>query len=304
MELKLLKSFHAVADLLHFGRAAVRIGVTQPALSQHIAKLEAELGVQLFERDRRNVSLTPAGTTLRDETTAALKQLEDALDSARRVGGQRDRCLKVGQLQYISHAFLPPAIQALKRERPDVLIKLIEMPPHEVVNAVRERWIDIGFGLTPMQQTDDLVTREVVRGKWVVWVPSNHPFAKLETVPVALAAQEPLIIFERSINPHSFDYLMGVMSSSGHAPRIAQQVQQPQHGIPLMLQGVGLFLVGSYVVDEVHRGAVMRPLSGFPNDLRVTAVWRPDGRTELLRPFLSGLPRLRKVAANDNVRSA
>ena len=294
MELKLLKSFHAVAEQLHFGRAALKVGLSQPALSQHVARLEAELGVQLFERNRRHVALTAAGQTLKDETMAALKQLDLALDSARRVGGQREKTIKVGQLQYISHAFLPPAIQAIKRARPDVVVQLIEMPPHEVVQAVRDRWIDIGFGLTPMPKADDLVTREVVKGQWVVWMPATHPLAKYDTVPVALAAREPLILFERSINSHAYDFLIGQLSATGHVPRIAQQVTQPLHGVPLALQGLGLFVVGSYVIDDAPRGAVRRPLSGFANDLRVTAVWRPDGRTALLRPFLAGLPKAKK----------
>lgn len=293
MELKHLKSFHAVSELLHFRRAAQRVGVTQPALSQHVMKLEAELGVKLLERDRRTVKLTPAGQTLRDETAAALAQLESALASARRVGGLREKTLKVGQLQYISHAFLPPAIQSLKRARPDVLVELLEVPTSEAVAAVREGWIDIGFGLTPMPRADDLVTREVVRGTWAVWVPKEHPFAALDEVPLARLVQEPLILFSRSINPGAFDELMRQLSRTGHRPRVVHEISQPQHGVPLVLQGLGCFLVGSYVIQDSPRGVVMKPLSGFDSELRVTAVWRPEGRTALLRPFLAGLPRVR-----------
>jgi len=293
MEFKHLKSFHAVSELLHFRRAAQRVGVTQPALSQHILKLEAELGVRLLERDRRTVKLTPAGQTLRDETATVLTQLEAALVSTRRVGGLREKTLKIGQLQYISHAFLPPAIQSLKRARPDVLVELLEVTPSEAVAAVRDGWIDIGFGLTPMPRADDLVTREVVRGHWAVWVSKDHPFAALDEVPLAKLAQEPLILFSRSINPGSWDELMRIIARTGHTPRIAQEVSQPQHGVPLVLQGMGCFLVGSYVIQDSPRGAVMKRISGFENDLRVTAIWRPEGRTALLRPFLAGLPKAR-----------
>ncbi|MFT3710700.1 MAG: LysR family transcriptional regulator [Archangium sp.] len=290
MELKLLKSFHAVAELLHFRRAAQRIGVTQPALSQHVAKLESELGVQLFERDRRTVRLTAAGNTLRDETVTPLAQLDSALSATRRVGGLREKTLKIGQLQYISHAFLPPAINSLKRARPDVLAELIEMPPHDVVGAVRDGWIDIGFGLTPMPRTEDLVSRDVVKGSWVVWVPKKHPFAQLDHVPISRVIEEPIVLFERSINPHTYDWLIRLL---GPRARVAHHVQQPQHGVPHVLHGLGVFIVGSYVIQDRPRGVVSRPLSGFENSLRVTAVWRPDGRQSLLRPFLAGLPRLR-----------
>jgi DNA-binding transcriptional LysR family regulator len=291
MELKHLKSFHAVADLLHFRKAAQRVGVTQPALSQHVAKLEGQLGVRLFDRDRRTVTLTEAGHTLRVETAAALEQIARALDSARVVGGLREKTIRVGQLQYISHAFLPPAIQSLKKARPEVLVELIEMPPTEVQAAVRDGVVDIGFGVSPMPRADDLVTREVLRGQWVAWMPSSHPLAALKEVPLDRLVQEPLMMFDRSINPHVYDTMMKLFSSTGRRVRVAHHVHQPHHGIPLVLQGLGCFVVGSYVIAEPPRGAVSRPLSGFPNDLRITAVWNPHGRTALLRPFLAGLPK-------------
>ncbi|MDP1825016.1 MAG: LysR family transcriptional regulator [Archangium sp.] len=293
MELKHLKSFHAVAELLHFRRAAQRVGITQPAISQHVARLEADLGVQLLERDRRKVRLTPAGQTLRDETRAALEQLERAQTLTRLVGGVREKTLKVGQLQYTSHAFLPGALSSLKAARPDVLVELLEIPPNEVVGAVRDRWVDIGFTFSPVQGADDLVTREVVKGRWVVWVPRGHPLAALEVVPVARLALEPLVLFERALNPQTYDFLMRLLTSGGHPVRVAHHVQQPHHGVPLVLQGLGCFVVGSYVIRDAPRGVVARPLGGFDNDLRVTAVWRPDGRTALLKPFLAGLPRVR-----------
>ncbi len=294
MELRHLKSFHAVAALLHFGRAAQRVGVTQPALSQHIMRLEADLGVKLLERDRRQVRLTAAGQTLRDETAAALHQLEMALDSTRLVGGLRDTTLKVGQLQFISHVFLPAALSALKRARPDVLVELLEVPPYDVVPAVREGRVDIGFaaGIRPAR-ADDLVLREVTRGYWSVWVQKDHPFAALPEVPLEAVAGEPLILFDRSMNQPLYDELMRLLSRTGLKPRVIHHIAQPQHGVPLVLQGLGCFLVGSYVIADEVRGAVMKKVSGFENDLRITAVWKPTGRMPLLRPFLQGLPRVR-----------
>lgn len=294
MELKLLKSFHAVAELLHFRRAAQRVGVTQPALSQHIAKLEAELGVPLFDRDRRVVKLTNAGQTLRDETEGPLQQIETALESTKRVGGLREKTLKVGQLQYISHVFLPPAIQSLKRARPDVLVELVEVPSNEIESAVREGRVDIGFGTIGLHRHDDLVTREVMRGFWAVWVAKDHPFAALDEVPLQRLAEEPLILFARNIAPTAYDFLTRLLERTGSRPRVMHHIQQPQHGVPLALQGLGCFVVGSYVIPDAPKGAVMKRISGFENDLRITAVWKPDGRTALLRPFLSGLPKLKK----------
>jgi DNA-binding transcriptional LysR family regulator len=291
MELKHLKSFHAVAALLHFSKAARRVGVTQPALSQHVAKLEAELGVKLFERDRRTVKLTPAGQTLRDETTEALAQLERALASARVVGGLREKTLKVGQVQYVSHAFLPGALDSLKKARPEVLVELLELPPREAIQAVRDGKIDVGFAMSPFPQSDDLVTREVVRGRWVVWVRTDHPFAALNEVPLQRLVEMPLVLFDRKLNPHTYDWLTQLFRTQAPKIQIAHHVQQPHHGVPMVLQGLGCFVVGSYVIQDAPRGAVAKPLSGFPNDVRIMAAWKPDGRMPLLKPFLAGLPK-------------
>ncbi|MFZ5445874.1 MAG: LysR family transcriptional regulator [Myxococcota bacterium] len=293
MELKHLRAFHAVADLLHFRKAAQRLGVTQPALSQQISRLEAEVGVRLFDRDRRRVLLTREGEALRADTREALAQLDRAVAACRAAGERREKTLRVGQLQYISHAFLPSALRSLKRALPDVLVELVELPPAEAVSAVRDGAVDVGFGLSPLTRADDLVTREVVRGHWAVWLPADHPLARREHVPLELLVKEPLLMFERGLNPQTYDFMLRLFRSHGHHVRVALHVAQPQHGIPLVLQGLGLFVVGSYVIEDAPRGAVRRPLSGFPNDLRITAVWRPDGRLKLLRPFLAGLPRLR-----------
>jgi DNA-binding transcriptional LysR family regulator len=200
MELKHLKSFLSVAEELSFRKAAQRAGVTQPALSQHVAKLEAELGTRLFMRDRRGVTLTPAGQTLKDEAPAALAALERVVEATRRVGGLREKTLRVGQLQYSSHAYLPGALQSLQRARPDVLVELVELPGVEAVAAVKEGVVDIGFGLGPTKDVD-LVSRDVIHGRWVVWLPRKHPLAALDEVPVTALASESVILFSRSLNP-------------------------------------------------------------------------------------------------------
>src|SRR5688572_3557106 len=118
MQLKQLRSFLAVAETNSFRRAARQVGVTQPALSQHVAALEAELGVRLFERDRRRVAITPAGTALREGAAAGLAILDRAAELARRFGTASEKTVRVGALDYISHAFLPAAIMAVKRAMP------------------------------------------------------------------------------------------------------------------------------------------------------------------------------------------
>lgn len=292
MQLKHLQSFLAVAKVLSFRRAARSAGVTQPALSQHVAQLERDLGVQVFERNRREVRLTPAGRALRDGATEGLAAIDRAADLARRLGGLREKTIVVGQLDYISHAFLPAAITAVKKRMPEVLVELINLTPREAVEATREGRVDVGFGLGVID-APELVQREVVRGRWVVWVPEAHPLAALDSVSMAQLAEYPVILFHRDINRDAWDGLMRTFERAGSPLRVAHQIAQPQHGLPLVLQGVGVYLVGSYVLTDRVRGVVSRPVTGFDAELRIVAVWKAGHRTAALKTFLDGLPRVR-----------
>jgi DNA-binding transcriptional LysR family regulator len=293
MQLKHLKSFLAVAATLNFRQAARQVGVTQPAVSQHIAQLERELGVKLFDRTRHWVSLTTAGEALRGGATEGLATIDRSIDLARKMGGLREKTVIVGQLDYISHAFLPQAITAVKKRMPEVLVELINLPPKEAVQAARDGRVDVGFGLGTIDEPD-LVHREVVRGRWVVWMPEAHPLTRLEAVPMAELARHPIIIFQRSINPLAYDALMARFAKAGAPLTVAHHVSQPQHGLPLVLQGVGVYLVGSYVFTERARGVVSRPITGFDTELKISAVWRAGHRTPALKTFLDGLPRKRE----------
>lgn len=291
-ELKHVMSFLAVADATSFRAAARLAGVTQPALSQHVRQLEQALGVRLFDRDRRGVILTAAGEALRLGATTGLKQLTDAVDAARRMGGVREKTLIVGQLDYISHAFLPGAINAVKRKLPDVLVELVNMTPKAAVEAAKDGRVDIAFGIGPID-APELVQREVIRGRWVVWMPESHPLASRDEVPVSMLSAEPLILFRRDINPEVYDGLLVTFRKAGLNARVVHHTAQPQHGQPLVLQGVGLFIVGSYVLTGQTPGVVARPLSGFDTELRIVGAWRAGKRTPALRAFLEGLPTRR-----------
>ncbi len=198
----------------------------------------------------------------------------------------------VGQLDYISHAFLPAAINAVKKRMPEVLVELINLTPRQAVEATKEGRVDVGFGLGVID-APQLVQREVVRGCWVVWVPQEHPLAKLDTVPMAQLAKHPVILFHRDINREAWDGLMQTFERAGSPLRVAHQIAQPQHGLPLVLQGLGVYLVGSYVLADHVRGVVSRPVTGFDSELRISAVWKAGRRTAAVKAFLDGLPRSR-----------
>lgn len=288
MLFKQLESFVVVAETLHFRRAAARLGITQPALSQHIAALEKSVGVELLSRSRRHVALTEAGALLLEGAKASLDRLERAVQQARALGAQREQTLVVGQLDYTSHAYLPRSIGLVKERYPDAVVETRDMTPDQAIAAVREGDIDLGFAVRPVD-APDLVVRDVVHGKWVVVVPKSDPLAASTAVQLGALAGRDLIVFARRINPKAYDALLQRCEREGFAARVRHHVATPHHGPQLVLRGVGVFIVGDYVLADLPKGLVVRPLLGF-QELTVVAVWRPGARTPLLRTFLEGLP--------------
>lgn len=297
MQLKHLKSFMAVAQSLHFRGAALTLGVTQPALSQHVAQLERDVGARLFDRDRRRVELTAAGETLLTGARAALVRLEEAAAAARALGEARENTLVIGHVEYVSQAYMPQAMSALKAVFPRGVVETRDMSPDEALQAVRDGSIDLGFslgfgpdGLGDQTPDDRLVVRKVRHGHFRLVMARKHPLASLASVPLSALAGQDLILFQRRINPAPYDWLISHCEKAGFTARVAHHVSQPQHGPAMAAQGVGVFIVGSYVLGVLPRNTVSRPLTGFPTDITILAAWRPGTRAPLLKAFLSGLP--------------
>ncbi len=293
MQLKHLQSFIAVAEALHFRRAASVVGLTQPALSQHIARLELDVGAQLLIRDRRRVQLTPAGEALLCGAQAAMARLDEAALQARSLSDARKNTLVIGQVDYISHAYFPRGLKALKAAYPQAVVDARGMVPTDSIAAVRDGSIDVAF-IAALEDTDpsdslgDLVLREVIRGHWQVIVSTAHPLARLHEVPLSALTAHELILFQRRINPAGYDWFMQHCEKTGFTARVGQHVSQPQNGSAMAAQNVGAFVVRSYVSTELPPKTVAKRLVGLPSMLRVMAAWLPGTRNQLRSAFLSG----------------
>lgn len=303
VDLPKLRLFLAVAEELHFRRAARRLGLSQPALSHQIARLEEDLGVKLLDRSRQHVELTEAGRTLQKGAGPLLIELDRVAEETRRIGGAARRRLVLGYVEYMNLPFLPTALRTLHKDHPDAEIEHRELYPVEALAALGERTIDIGFALAPINRPD-LVTRTVLIGRWMVVLPSAHPLAALPVVPLADLKSEPLILFARHINPPMHDWWLAQCRAAGFEPRIAYRTAQAHVGPHLVLGGVGAFLVGSYVLHELPAGTVARPLSGFDNTLEIQAAWRPDNNAPLVRAFRAVLPRRPLISEGPGVLKA
>lgn len=306
MEIRHLQAMAAAADELHFGRAAARLAITQPALSQQIAQLEEIVEARLFERHPR-VALTPAGQLLAERARRILGLVADAESEVRSLAGQSRQRIRVGYLEYWNPPFLATVMRVLRAHDPPIVVEARNLYPREVLAGLRERTIEVGFVHLPIASggipassdaerqrgslaEPDLASRPVIRGAWAIVLPRAHRLAKKTQLQLADLRDEPIIFFERSVNPPLHAWLLGRFAEAKVAPRIVYSTTQPQVGVDLVSEGVGLFFVGSYVVRALPRSLVMRPIADLPT-VQIGAVWRGDERTPAVAALLAALPR-------------
>ncbi|NIA67972.1 LysR family transcriptional regulator [Pelagibius litoralis] len=289
MELKQLRIFLAVAEELHFGRAAERLHMAQPALSAQVRGLEDELGVRLFLRTTRRVSLTRAGESFLPEARATLAQAEAAAAAARAVAGEGAELLKVGGVDSATAGLLPQVVRRFRRDYPEVEIKVNEMLSAPALHALSNRHLDIAF-VRIWPKDSHLKARHVLTEPIVVALPADHRLASRKTVPVAEIAKEPLVIPARSHRPILFDVIHDYFRSRGHEPRILQEANERHVIIAMVAAGLGLSLVPQWVTQFQRDDVVYRPLQDGGPLVEVYVVWRDREVMQSALAFLDYLP--------------
>ncbi|MDT0345994.1 LysR family transcriptional regulator [Streptomyces litchfieldiae] len=272
MELRQLRYFLAVAEELHFGRAAERLGITQPALSQQIKRLENDLGARLLTREARRVSLSAAGAAFLPEARETLARAGRAARVARRTAaGQAGRVI-LGFVGSATDELLPRALPALRARHPELRLVLREMTSSEQVAALRRGDLDLGLLRPPSPPVPGLRTRLVAREPLVAAVPGDHALAERAVLTPADLAGEPFVLFPRERGPWLYDLIVDYCRAGGGAPpRVAQEAVMMQTITALVAAGLGLALVPSSQRAVVRRGVVFRPLADPPMaDLAVT----------------------------------
>ena len=283
-QLKRYRCFLAVAEELHFRRAAEKLNITQPALSQNIAELEKELGAKLFDRDRRSVSVTREGEILKPAAQAAIKTLDTAFLEIGRHSAAESKRLAIGFVEYLNLPFLPATLAELNKSAPDITVEKKEMSSDAVIQALVRKEIDIGVAFLPLKH-GDLAYRSVLTGNWMVAMRANHPLAEQAKVSLELLDGEQLILFARELNPPLFEKMRRKFAKSAPGADIAHQVSQSIAGPKYVADGLGLFIYASYVLDQLPDGVVSRPIAGF-SPIELGLVWRGDRRTKAVRALL------------------
>ena len=290
IDIKHLRYFVGVADELHFGRAAAKLAVTQPALSQQVAALEDILGVQLLIRDRRSVVLTAAGEVFRGQAIEVLAQMETMIEITRRTAFQNEQRIAIAMVEYTDLPFIVPALTKLQKLYPNVKISRKDMVSTQQIKALIAHQIDIGMGvlLTNEDQASNISTRFVIDGRWLLAVPSIHRLAQAEVIHLADLMDENLIIFSRNINEPLYDTVLASFQRAKVKPNFVYETTQAQIGLRIVKDGGGLMLGADYVLREKHDGIVYIPIEGLP-DLNVHIFWREQESSGLVLDFVEFL---------------
>jgi DNA-binding transcriptional LysR family regulator len=286
VELRQLRYFVAVAEELHFRRAAARLHISQPPLSQQIAALEEELGVRLLERTRRRVELTPAGETFLRDARATLAELDVAVSAARAIAAGQEGVLRVGFVGSALLSIVPATVQRFRRTRPGAEIELRERSTVEQLRAVSTGLVDVGLVRPPIEADETLHTEVVLRERTVAALPEGHPLAQLRRVPLRRLAAEPLVLFPRRQAPGYHDLLIGRLAATGVTPHVVQYAPEMMTIIGLVAAGIGVSPVPASLSRLAIDGVTYRPLNGAP-DTELVAVTRAAEHSPLVSAFLS-----------------
>jgi DNA-binding transcriptional LysR family regulator len=285
MQLRPFRYFLAVAEELHFGRAARRLGMAQPPLSRQIRALERELGVVLFHRTKREVHLTDAGAVFMAEARTAVDQVDRAI--ARTQQASRISHLEVG---YTSTVPYTPVFSAVIREYrrlyPLIDLGLGEMSTARQLEALADGKIDVGFVRSPVPDHPKAITLvPLMRERLFAALREDHPLAGAEAIALDALAGEPLVLTP----PGTWlrDHVTAMCREIGVEPRVVQEAQQVTDAIPLVAAGLGMSLVPESACNLAAPGVVFRPLSQTTETAEVALAYRRSEASLPIQTFIA-----------------
>jgi DNA-binding transcriptional LysR family regulator len=239
MELRHLHYFIAVAEELHFSRAAERLCISQPPLSQQIRDLEDELGVKLFERTKRQVHLTEAGKVFLDRSYLLLAQLEQAIAATQQIGRGEVGQLAIGFVDSAMYTSLPEILKGFRAQFPAVDLRLHELTTSQQIQALYDKQIDIGIVRSAISEPG-LSVECFLPESLILALPENHPLSAQTQVSLSTLADEFFILFPAKLGPLFYEQVIHSCEQAGFRPKVAQEAVQMQTIIGLVAAGLGI----------------------------------------------------------------
>lgn len=260
IEIRHLRYFLAVAETLHFGKAAAMLGIAQPPLSQQIRNLERILGYALFDRTTRGVKLTKVGQFFAERARNTIAKMRDDVEITRRLGAGKEGVLDVGFSGSVMFTALPKAIESYRRMYPNVELRLRELVTAEQIPALLDGSLNIGF-LRDGELKDGLSLEPILRETFVVALPAAHKLAKKQRSvrPIELR-DEPFVLFARRMGGLAFDRTVACCEDAGFRPNIVQYAPQWTTGLRLVAAGLGVSLAPACIGNLTMPGVVYRKL--------------------------------------------
>lgn len=301
MELRQLRYFIAVAEDLHFGHAAQRLRVAQPALSRQIQALEKELLVQLLFRNRRRVQITPAGQVFLDRARLILARTEEAVLAAQRTSGGISGTLNLGFVGSATYDVLPSVLRAFREVAPQVDLTLSEMTAHAQLEALAEKRIDIGLLRLPTK-TEGVIFRRISSEPLYVALPGSHSLAQFPAVRVTALAGEPFILYPDHPRPSWTEFVIGLCQQAGFRPIVVQRTVEIQTTLSLVAAGIGISIVPKCIGNIMRKDVVFRRLTGVRARTELLAAFRERDPSPVVQTFLKVL--WRRVRAQREARES
>jgi LysR family transcriptional regulator, benzoate and cis,cis-muconate-responsive activator of ben and cat genes len=291
MELRHLRYFIAVAEERNFSRAARRLQIAQPPLSQQIQQLERELGVSLFDRESRPIAVTPAGEILLEQCRPLLKRLDDLESRLHLMGSGAVGALAVGFISSSMYKLLPPILKQFMEKYPGISLELRELTSLEQEEALRERSIDVGF-IRGVSRVDGFVNRQLLEEPLVVAVPESWRLAGRKSVALKELRREPFVIFPVKPDPGFANFVKAQCINVGFEPTIVQEVNELQTALSLVASGIGLSLMPGSVRMLQRVGVTYLALREPAPRTAISIIYREGTIAPVLKLFLEEFQNL------------
>ncbi|MPR64318.1 LysR family transcriptional regulator [Ochrobactrum intermedium] len=286
LDARQLRYIQALAEELHFGRAAARLRIAQPALSRQIQQIEANLGTMLFARTQRRVELTPAGELMLDRARSILNEIEQAEIDAKRAGKGELGRLSVGFIHSSSYGFLPRLLRRFHDRFPEVNLELKEMGIAEQINSLPLGAIDIGV-TRPAKYASGIETLPVLEEDFLVAVPAFNPLASVKSTSLARLTNESFVLFPRETSPLFNKSIITMCENAGFSPIVSQKATQVHTVVGLVSAGMGVAIVPSTARNLQISGVAFLKIEDEPPPVTIVLAWKANRVTTHMKAFMS-----------------
>lgn len=286
MELRHLHYFIAVAEELHFSRAAERLCISQPPLSQQIRDLEEELGVKLFERTKRHVQLTEAGKVFLERSYLLFAHLEQAIAATQQIGRGEVGQVAIGFVDSAMYTSLPEMLRAFRAQFPAVELRLQELTTAQQIQALYDKQIDVGIVRSAISEPG-LSVEGLLHESLVLALPENHPLSAQTQVSLSSLADEFFILFPAKLGPLFYEQIIHSCEQAGFRPKVAQEAVQMQTIVGLVAAGLGIAIVPASLQNFHRSGVIYRPLQEEIPNTGLYLTWRQHDSSPVINTFLN-----------------